>query len=279
MATLGCQLANQSEERKPLNFRRVVNRGISEIVALAGAARTPSPGFRILIYHAVGSPIKEDRLGLYTISPELFSQHMETLSAYPEIRLCGFLEGFSSTGLGISVTFDDGYKDTLYEAAPILAKHNIPFTVFISTSFVQNRAENYLSPEEVCELAALPGVTIGTHGSTHVPLTQCGDPMLKRELEDSRHYLEDLLGIEIVSMSYPHGAVSRRVRDRVEAAGYRAAGTSLFNINGSQRDSLLLARTDILGIDSVRVFRQKLHGDWDWSRIKGSGKFREEDGL
>jgi hypothetical protein len=26
----------------------------------------------------------------------------------------------------------------------------------------------------------------------------------------------------------------------------------------------LLCRSDILGVDSVRVFRQKLHGDWDW---------------
>lgn len=239
---------------------------MSEISALAGIVSPPAEGFRVLIYHAVGTKIKEDRLGIYTISSELFEKHMETLAAYPENKLTGILGGISGKGLRTAVTFDDGYKDNLHVAAPILLKHGIPFTVFISTSFVQNRDADYLSTGEVKELARLPGVTIGTHGATHIPLTLCDDAALRNELRGSKHYLEDLLGAEIKTMSYPHGAVNRRVRDGVAEAGYTVAACSRFDINSPERDPLLLCRTDVLGIDSVRVFRQKMHGDWDWYR-------------
>ena len=253
-----------------MNWRRTIARGVSEISALARIAAPPAEGLRILIYHAVGTRISEDRLGIYTISPERFRVHIETLAAYPNNRLTGMLEGMAGSGLRTAVTFDDGYKDNLYAAAPVLQEHGIPFTVFISTAFVQNRDPNYLSPEEVRKLARLPGAAIGTHGATHIPLTQCDDAALRNELNGSKHYLEDLLGAEVKTMSYPHGAVDRRVRDQVEAAGYAAAACSRFDINGPGRDPLLLCRTDVLGIDSARVFKQKLHGDWDWYRRRSS---------
>ncbi|MDA8094309.1 MAG: polysaccharide deacetylase family protein [Betaproteobacteria bacterium] len=251
-----------------MNWRRAIARGVSEMHALVRHASTAAPGFRVLMYHAVGSRISEDHLGIYTIAPTLFRAHVAALVAYPGMRLTGLREGLVGEGLRIAITFDDGYKDNLHVAAPLLLDHGIPFTVFISTEFVRNRDANYLSPEEVRELGALPGVTLGAHGATHVPLTQCGDEALRHELVASRGYLEDLLGKPVTVMSYPHGAVNRRVRDAVASSGYTLAACSRFDINAPGRDPLLLCRTDILGIDSVRVFRQKLHGDWDWYRRK-----------
>jgi len=69
-------------------------------------------------------------------------------------------------------------------------------------------------------------------------------------------------------ISYPFGAVDRRVRDTAEKAGYLLAACSRFDINDISRDPFLLCRTEITGNDSVRVFQQKLHGDWDWYRWK-----------
>lgn len=249
-----------------MRLGRLISRGISETVALTRKNSPPAEGFRILIYHAVGTKIEEDRLGIYTISPGLFERQINALVSYPVKALSTLSDISSGTGLRVAVTFDDGYRDNLYMAAPILIKYKIPFTVFISTSFVKARTNSYLSPEEVKELATLPGVSIGAHGSTHVPLTQCNDATLKREITGSKHYLEDLLGMEVNTMSYPHGAVDQRVRKSVAQAGYAIATCSRFDINGPGRDPLLLCRTDILGNDSIRVFSQKLHGHWDWYR-------------
>jgi peptidoglycan/xylan/chitin deacetylase (PgdA/CDA1 family) len=38
-------------------------------------------------------------------------------------------------------TFDDGYKDNLIYALPIMKKHNIPFTIYISTNFPDLKAD------------------------------------------------------------------------------------------------------------------------------------------
>jgi len=37
-------------------------------------------------------------------------------------------------------TFDDGYKDNFTKAYPIFKKYNIPFTIFITSSFPNNQA-------------------------------------------------------------------------------------------------------------------------------------------
>jgi peptidoglycan/xylan/chitin deacetylase (PgdA/CDA1 family) len=38
------------------------------------------------------------------------------------------------------VTFDDGYSDNLTHALPVLKKHDVPFTVYVSTNFPDGKA-------------------------------------------------------------------------------------------------------------------------------------------
>jgi peptidoglycan/xylan/chitin deacetylase (PgdA/CDA1 family) len=39
-----------------------------------------------------------------------------------------------------ALTFDDGYRDTLAEALPLLERHNAPFTVYCATGFIERTA-------------------------------------------------------------------------------------------------------------------------------------------
>jgi peptidoglycan/xylan/chitin deacetylase (PgdA/CDA1 family) len=168
--------------------------------------------------------------------------------------------------LRVAVTFDDGYRDNLYAAAPILLKLQIPFTVFITTSFLQQDSRDYLSANELKELAALPGVSIGSHGVTHLPLVTCDNATLQHEVHDSRRRLEDWIGKRVDAIAYPFGSVNRRVRDVARDAGYAIGATSRFDINDAHRDPLLLCRSEIIAADTERVFRQKIRGAWDWYR-------------
>jgi peptidoglycan/xylan/chitin deacetylase (PgdA/CDA1 family) len=166
----------------------------------------------------------------------------------------------------VAITFDDGYMDNLEVAAPILVSLGLPFTVFVTSEFVRRHKPGFLTPSALRTLASLPGARIGAHGANHISLTQCDKVTLHNELVSSRHYLQDLLGSEVRIMTYPYGAVDRRVRDAAVAAGYWLGACSLAGINLPERDPLLLARTEIISFDSERVFAQKLHGDWDWYR-------------
>lgn len=250
-----------------INSRRLIARIISETYAILRAPLPPKPGLRILMYHAIGTPALGDSRGLFSLEPNLFKQHVAFLSQQKIGRVIS-LESTKEwkSGLNIAITFDDGYQDNLDIAAPILIEQEIPFTVFVTTKFVQEKTPGFLSNNALRELAALPGVTIGAHGASHIALTQCNPQQLERELTSSKAYLEDILGRPVLSMAYPYGAANQQVRTAISQAGYQLAACSYSDINQKTRDQLLLARTEVLSGDSVRVLRQKLRGDWDWYR-------------
>ncbi|NBR27449.1 MAG: polysaccharide deacetylase family protein [Betaproteobacteria bacterium] len=246
-------------------LRSLITHSIAEFSALARVGQPPRPGLRVLMYHSVGSQAVGDTLGLYGIAPDLFEKHMSTLAsgaAGHPVTLAGVTAAAAPPC--IAVTFDDGYRDNLRVAAPVLQKHKIPFTVFVCTGFMRNGSGNFLAPAEVRELASMTGVTIGSHGATHAALTGLDDRTLHDELVTSKSELENIIGRAVDAISYPHGAVDRRVREAAAAAGYTIGACSRFDINRPGRDQLLLCRTDIHAGDTVRVFKQKLHGDWDW---------------
>ena len=39
----------------------------------------------------------------------------------------------------LAITFDDGYKDNLTNAVPILEKFNVPATIYVTTRFLENK--------------------------------------------------------------------------------------------------------------------------------------------
>ena len=228
-------------------------------------------GLRVLMYHAIGTPIEGDVSGLYNMAPARFETQMRYMAEHYRHELVPLeRSALAGESLKIALSFDDGYRDNLSVAAPLLVELGMPFSVFVCTGPVAQRKAGFLSPEDLRELAGLPGVTIGSHGVNHLRLTECDERRLKEELAGSKAYLENLLGSEIASLSYPHGAVNRNVRDAAESVGYRIGACSRFDINQSGRDPLLLCRTDIWADDDLPTFEQKLGGDWDWYRWRSA---------
>ena len=108
--------------------------------ALAAVARggTPRPGLRILYYHRVAS--ERDPLA---VTPEAFRRQMEALAASGQrvVDLYEFDDVRLAPGAAaIALTFDDGYRDVLENALPVLREHGFPSTVFVVPGAIAGNA-------------------------------------------------------------------------------------------------------------------------------------------
>lgn len=247
-----------------MGYSHIAHRALTELAAISGVCRKFQKGLRILMYHAIGGDAYGDSLGNYSLSPECFARHMDVLCEMEGNIVPLSLDVLGALKTNFSVSFDDGYLDNLRFAAPILIERQIPFTVFVSSKFVQNQHPGFLNPNELRELSELPGVTIGAHGMTHVHLGRCNELTLNNELSDSKMYLEDIIGRPVSAMSYPYGGVTKQVRDSAFSLGYKIGACSHVGLNRRGCDPLLLARMPIFRQDSVEFFKRKLEGCWDW---------------
>lgn len=220
-------------------------------------------GLRVFMYHSVINIQNSDNL--YEIDSSLFKEHMMFLSNKYRENIIKFkdLKIFKDK-LSLAITFDDGYSNNLHVAAPIMQDLDLPFTLFIITDFVKSNKKGFLTINELKEISAFKNVDIGSHTVSHPHLTKLNDNEVMHELLDSKHFLEDLLGKSITLFSYPYGDYDIRIRNLVEAAGYKIARTSHFNSNSKIHDQLLINSSEIWGNDSIHVFKDKIDGYWDW---------------
>jgi O-antigen/teichoic acid export membrane protein/peptidoglycan/xylan/chitin deacetylase (PgdA/CDA1 family) len=100
---------------------------------------TRAPGRAlILMYHRISD--EPDYLGL-TVSPAVFAQHLDVLRrrtrVVPLAALVARLTDPAPLDTDeVAITFDDGYRDNLDHALPLLSARGLPATVFASIGFV-----------------------------------------------------------------------------------------------------------------------------------------------
>jgi peptidoglycan/xylan/chitin deacetylase (PgdA/CDA1 family) len=239
----------------------------------AALASVLSPGVRVLMYHRVLPSGSFDQL---TVTPERFAEQMQWLAQSCEVvSLDAAVSGLgqSTDRPRVAITFDDGYRDNLLHALPVLQRLQLPATIFVTTSFCSQAMRHprypaedrrlHLDWDEVRSLAATPGVTIGSHTATHPYLQRVSDLQARAEIADSRRHIEDEIGRPVEFFCYPSGDVGPRERDLAREAGYRASVTVQPGLNRLGVDLQALRRTEITQHDGAADFSLKLRGAYD----------------
>ena len=124
------------------------------------------------------------------------------------------IEEHSSSKFAV-VTFDDVPDDFYCNAYPILKEMQIPFTLFITSTFLNK--EGYLTEEQLVELSNDSLCTIGAHTRTHPKLRYSSN--MENEIIDCKKELENIINREIDYFAYPYGRINTVNRKARAIAG------------------------------------------------------------
>jgi len=150
--------------------------------------------------------------------------------------------------------FDDGFKDIYFNAYPIFKKYNLPFTLFVTTDFI-NGEQIYLSWEQIREMTDL--AEIGCHGKTHRDFIDLTEKELKKELSVSAQIIKEQTGQKPIALSYPHGKYNQEVKDIIQKAGFRFA-VATNRGKADIKDRFELKKVVIYPRDTMTIFKLKL---------------------
>jgi len=209
----------------------------------------------ILMYHSVDRA--SDRgSSRWTVSPALFDEHMCWLAdhGYRAVTISA-LRSACAAGAPLpprtlAITFDDGLRDFLTEAMPVLERCGFPATLYVVTGYV-GKTNRWSQPGEDgrpmlswSELRGISrgGIECGAHTHSHPQLDIIPPADAFAEIRRSKHCLEDHLGCAVHSFAYPHGYASRSTRDLVRQAGFTSACRVRHALSTTNEDPFALSR-------------------------------------
>ncbi len=195
---------------------------------------------RILMYHRFSDPPVKD-----WASPVRFEEQVKQIRKhYRPFSLVGLVQYAERYGRmpehAVVITVDDGYRDFYDYAFPILHKHGVPATLFVTTGFVDGRL--WLWPDKVTWLlknarrvtadATFGAVTLTTGQSCGHLSNECWQPLITHGLsipdQEKHAFITDLanvLGLELPdTIPEEFAPVSWEQLRELEAAGIEVGG-------------------------------------------------------
>ncbi|HSS21527.1 MAG TPA: polysaccharide deacetylase family protein [Pyrinomonadaceae bacterium] len=198
----------------------------------------------ILVYHTISAPV-EPMLADADISPQRFEQQLRWLKRWRQVVALEKTLGGSSGRRLVALTFDDGFRDNLTVALPLLERFQMPMTLFVTAGFLGR--DGYLSADELREISRHELVTIGAHGLWHRHFNQLSPAAARFELVESRRLLADVIGKSVDLLAWPYGECTPELEQLSHEAGYRASWSVWKGTNGNHsRRRVPLGRKDNL---------------------------------
>jgi peptidoglycan/xylan/chitin deacetylase (PgdA/CDA1 family) len=274
--------ADRAKQLLKNSVYRLIGETVSGVGALDGEAERT---LRVLMYHKVNDLTPNPT----TVPTHVFEEQMGLLSelGYTPVALDAvrdhYLLGTELPPRAVLITFDDGYRDNLGNALPILRRHGFPAVLFAPIGFLDDGRplpheeslrllgvrNDTLDWDELVELEA-GGVRIESHGIGHRPLSELEPAEATREIALSKLKLEERLGREVDAFAFVKGSQADYRPEHaslVQQAGYKLAFTSVSGANGPASDRFRLRRYNVEPYPA-RTFELVLAGACDLISVK-----------
>lgn len=223
------------------------------------------------MYHQIGQPaIKGSPYRGLTVHPSDFKRQMLWMHrlGYRGLSmhdLMPYLQGHV-TGKVFGITFDDGYRNVLENALPILRGLGFTSTnYFVARQFGGSNVwdlEKGVPPSPLMSLDearqwVTGGQEAGSHTLDHVHLSQVSPEIASYQIAQSRTELQGALDVDVTAFCYPYGSETPEVRRMAQQAGYLNATTTQRGLARLTDPAFGLPRVTVARSTNILRFLQK----------------------
>jgi peptidoglycan/xylan/chitin deacetylase (PgdA/CDA1 family) len=183
-----------------------------------------------LTVHGIGDPVRplEDGEDKTWVTVEQFEQALDAV------------EAAVAQGHDVRITFDDGNDSDVRIGLPRLVSRGLTAQFFLLAGLLDTPGR--VSRSDVGSLLEA-GMTVGSHGWSHVDWRTLDDAAVRRELYEAHDVLGEVTGEPVRRVAIPFGSYDRTVLTRLRKAGVHRVYTS---DGGPARDhDWLQARTSL----------------------------------
>ena len=242
--------------------------------------RQPIP---ILVYHQIAeappkgsSPFR----GLY-VSPAAFARQMAWLKrlGYTGLSMSGLLPYLRGelSGKVVGITFDDGYRNNLSHALPVLVKQGFSSTCYAVSGLLGKTniwdegigiPQTPLMDEGEIRQWVAGGQEIGSHTHSHANLMETDEAGCVEEMVLGKTGLEAVTDRPVGHFCYPYGHFEARHVEMARTLGFATATTTRRSRCHEGMDLLQLPRVPVLRSTTLPVFWLKVATAYEDRRKK-----------
>jgi peptidoglycan/xylan/chitin deacetylase (PgdA/CDA1 family) len=185
--------------------------------------------------------------------------------------------------LNVALTFDDGYREHSTFVAPLLQELDVPATFFVPSAALdlsdeqadrfshdrlrRSRSFQFMTSEELKELAGHELFAVGGHTRTHADLGQIGQQdELDAEIIEDKRILEKITGQQLRWFAFPFGASKNatvQALHTLERSGYEVAFTIVPGFWSTKSTIHLVGRDALEPAADWRLWSASLRGGYD----------------
>jgi peptidoglycan/xylan/chitin deacetylase (PgdA/CDA1 family) len=153
--------------------------------------------------------------------------------------------------------------------------------MYLPTAFIESasafKGHRCMTWGQVRELHR-SGIQFGSHTVNHPKLWNCSWTVIKSELTNSKHTIEDHLGVEASAFAYPFAFPQQdcdfvtRFEGELKSAGYTSCVTTTIGRMRAGDNRFRIQRLPLNNCDDRQLLTAKLVGSYDWLRWPQSAR-------
>jgi len=234
------------------------------MLGMASAPAFAASSAVVFMYHRFG----ESKHPSTNVTMAQFKTHLEYLddNDFNVMSLPDILErlqnGDSLPDKTVAITIDDAYLSVYEKAWPLFEDYDYPFTLFVATDAIDRRFSDYMSWDQIEDLADEDLVTIGSQGAAHFHYPFRGPTAVKKDISQSNERIEDETDVAPKLFAYPYGEYSADVVQIMKDFGFTAAF--------GQHSGAVFAGSDMYALPRFALNEQ--YGDLDRFKMAANTK-------